>query len=59
MDVRDLMSVSRAAKELGVSRQRVYELVGKGVLAGCRIDGILFVFASAVRSRKGFQVGRK
>ena len=52
MDSRDLMSVSEAAQWLGVSRQRVYELLRRGILPGRNIDGIQLVSRPAVRSRR-------
>ena len=51
MDHRDLMSVREAAGQLGVSRQRVYELLRRGILVGRTVGGIQLVSRPAVRSR--------
>lgn len=40
-----------ARRMLGVSRQRVYQLVQCGRLAGARIDGVLLVSSASLEDR--------
>lgn len=45
--------VSAAAKSLKVSRQRIYQLVGEGVLVAVKVDRTWLVSARSVSSRVG------
>lgn len=40
-----------AKKMLRISKQRVYQLVNAGLLAGCRVDGTLMVSVHSVEER--------
>lgn len=45
--------VSAAAKALGVSKQRVYQLVGEGLLVAVKVDRTWLVSARSVDGRIG------
>lgn len=45
------VGTSVARKILGVSRQRVYQLVRDGRLAGCRVDGVLMISVVSIEER--------
>ena len=48
----DLLSVGRAAKELGISRVSAYQWIKDGKLNSIRLGGILFVLKSDVVTLK-------
>jgi excisionase family DNA binding protein len=45
--------VAEAAAQLGISRQRVYELVREGKLGYVRSGRTILISAQAIRERKG------
>lgn len=59
MDTSQLMSVREAAKELGCSRARVYELARSGVLASERVGEKIMVNRAGVASRRALQERRR
>ena len=48
-----------ARRQLGVSRQRIYQLVQSGVLASCRVDGTLMISARSVADRIVWLTGQE
>lgn len=40
-----------ARRALGVSKQRVYQLVKEGKLASCRVDGVLLISTQSIQDR--------
>ena len=40
-----------ARKMLGVSKQRVYQLVKDGKLASCRMEGVLMISSQSIEDR--------
>jgi len=48
---RTYLLVKEAAKMLGVSKQRVHQMLASGQLGGVREDGMVFVRAETVEAR--------
>jgi excisionase family DNA binding protein len=52
------MPVSVAAKELKISRQRVYELIRNGGLAWCKMGSLVLVGRASVYARAKLMEGK-
>jgi len=57
-EIPDLCSVTQAATLLGLSRQRVYQLIWMGELEAVRVDGFIMVRKHVVEERLGEEDGK-
>lgn len=48
-----------ARRQLGVSRQRIYQLVQAGRLASCRVDGVLMISSVSLEERREWLINQE